>query len=268
MASVAHVTPFVFSSHTDFLRAARENYGVRKKAISLKVWANRLGYRSSRSLELIIAGKRMPSSQLLDRLARDLCLSLSERHYFDLMIQREKLLKKGESVLEIEDEMNRMRPRKHNRQYIDNETFRRVAEWYPVVIRQLSMTPQFRRDFTWICNKLRGKVNESQVASALAEWEKLALDRRAIYMPDDVPNEALRTYHKKMLRKAMEAIDEVEVQNREYAAITFRTSKTRIDAMKKSVREIRDRLSEELEDKDGNEVFQLCLAVFPHTSLT
>jgi uncharacterized protein (TIGR02147 family) len=267
MAAVNALTPFVYSSHTEFIRAARENYGVRKKAISLKVWANRLGYRSSRSLELIIAGKRTPSPQLIDRLAKDLHLSLSERHYLDLLIKREKLLKKGHSVSEVEDEMSRLRPRKHERQYLDNETFRRISEWYPVVIRQLSMTPQFRKDFTWICNRLRGKINESQAACALAEWERLAFDRRALTLPEDIPNEVLRTYHKKMLRKAMEAIDEVEVQNREYAAITFRTSKKRIDAMKKTIREIRDRLSEELEDKEGNEVFQLCIAAFPHTSL-
>lgn len=70
-----------------------------------------------------------------------------------------------------------------------------------------------------------------------------------------------------MLQKAMEAVDEVDVQDREYIAITFKSSKKKIADMKKTLREMRDQLNAELNDDNDNEVFQLCVALFPHTDL-
>jgi uncharacterized protein (TIGR02147 family) len=261
------VSPFVFSSPTDYLKAVRENYGVRKKPISLKMWAERLGYRTSRSLELIIAGDRLPSEQLLERLSQDLKLSVKEQRYFSLMVKREKLLSGKKSALAVENEMSALRPNRFEKTYIDNEIFRRVSEWYPLVIRQLAMTPEFQKDIAWISKKLRGKVTASQVTSALAEWEGLALDRRALYTSEDVPSAAVKTYHKKMLCKAIEAIDEVPIQDREYIAITFKSSKKKIEEMKRVLREVRDQLNADFNNESGAEVFQLCITLFPHTDL-
>lgn len=261
------VSPFIFSSHTDYLSAVRDQYGERKKPISLKMWATRLGYASSRSLELIISGDRLPSEDMLYSLTRDLKLSVKEQNYLSLMVKREKLLRQKKSVLEIEAEMNKLRPDRFETHYIDNEIFRRVSEWYPIVIRQLAMTPQFRKDIAWISQKLRGKASAAQISAALAEWEGLAFDRRGLYTSEDVPSQAVRTYHKKMLQKAIEAVDEVDVQEREYIAITFKSSKKNIPEMKKALREIRDQLNADFNDDNDSEVFQLCMALFPHTNL-
>ncbi|WP_413290915.1 DUF4423 domain-containing protein [Bdellovibrio sp. HCB337] len=261
------ISPFVFSSHTDYLKAVRDHYGERKKPISLKAWASRLGYASSRSLELIIAGDRLPSEDFLFELGQDLKLSVKEQRYMSLMVKREKLLKKRKSALDVEAEMNKLRPDRFETHYIDNEIFRRVSEWYPLVIRQLALTPEFQKDIAWISKRLRGKVTSSQITSALAEWEGLAFDRRVLYTNEDVPSQAVRTYHKKMLQKAIEAVDEVEVQNREYIAITFKSSKKKMAEMKKTLREMRDQLNADLDDDKDTEVFQLCVALFPHTEL-
>ncbi|MBK9321611.1 MAG: DUF4423 domain-containing protein [Bdellovibrionaceae bacterium] len=261
------ISPFIFSSHTDYLKAVRDQYGERKKQISLKMWASRLGYASSRSLELVISGDRLPSESLLYQLTQDLKLSVKEQRYLTLMVKREKLLKQKKSALDIESEMNKLRPVRFETHYIDNEIFRRVSEWYPIVIRQLAMTPQFQKDIVWISKRLRGKVTSSQIASALAEWEGLAFDRRALYTNEDVPSQAVRTFHKKMLQKAIEAVDEVDVQDREYIAITFKSTKKKIADMKKTLREMRDQLNADLNDDNASEVFQLCIALFPHTEL-
>lgn len=261
------LTPFVFSSHTDFLKAVRQEYGERKKKISLQVWSERLGYRSSRSLELIISGQRLPSDHLLSKLGKDLKLSLVEQKYLSLMVQREKYLRKRKPVHDIEAEMNALRPKKFEARYIGNEIFHRVSEWYPLVLRQLAMTPGFRNDLKWISQKLRGKATYSQITAALAEWGNLAFDRKSLYTPEDVPSQAVRIFHKKMLQKAMDAIDEIGVDDREYMAMTFRTSKKNLPKMKKILRSVRDQLNEELHDDAGNEVFQLCIALFPHTNL-
>lgn len=261
------ISPFIYSNHTDYLKAVRDQYGDRKKPISLKMWASRLGYASSRSLELVISGDRLPSENFVYQLTQDLRLSVKEQHYLGLMVKREKLLRQKKSVLDVEAEMNKLRPNRFETRYISNEIFKRVSEWYPIVIRQLAMTPKFRKDIAWIYKKLRGKVTSSQIASALAEWEGLAFDRRALYTNEDVPSQAVRTYHKKMLQKAIEAVDEVDVQDREYIAITFKSSKKKIAEMKKTLREMRDQLNAELNDDNDSEVFQLCVALFPHTDL-
>jgi uncharacterized protein (TIGR02147 family) len=263
----SQLTPFVYSSHTDFLKAVREQYGERKKKISLQMWAERLGYQSSRSLELVISGDRFPSEDLMLKLCQDLRLSAQEQKYFGLMVQREKKLQKKIEVHDIEKEMDRIRPDRFEARYIDNEIFRRISEWYPLVIRQLAMTPGFKKDLSWIAGRLRGKVTLSQVAACLAELEQLALDRRALYTSEDIPSAAVRTFHKKMLHKAIEAVDEIDVEKREYISMTFRTSKKKLPEMKKMLRAVRDQLNGDLNEETGTEVFQLCLALFPHTNL-
>src|SRR5207253_11509138 len=156
-------------------------------------------------------------------------------------------------------------PERFEAHYFDNEIFRRVSEWYPLVIRQLAMTPEFRKDIAWIATRLRGKATSSQIASALAEWEGLAFDRRSLYTPEDVPSAAVKTYHKKMLQKAVEAVDDVDVQDREYISMTFKSSKKKIPEMKRMLRDMRDQLNADFNDDKETEVFQLGIALFPHT---
>ena len=57
------------------------------------------------------------------------------------------------------------------------------------------------------------------------------------------------------------------MNNREYMSMTFRSSKKNIEEMKKTLRAVRDKLNEDLSDDEGSEVFQLNIALFPHTDL-
>lgn len=261
------LTPFVFSNPIDFLKSVRQHYGERKRPISLQAWAQRLGYRGSRSLELILSGDRLPSEEMLFKLSKDLKLSVIEEKYLTLMVKREKLILAKKSAHEIEAEMSRLRPARFEARYIDNEIFRRVSEWYPLVIRQLALTPKFQNDIAWISKKLRGKVSHSQIAASLAEWENLVFDRRSLYTADDVPSQAVRTFHKKMLLKAAEAMDEFSVDQREYISLTFRGSKNKIAEMKKTLRQLRDQFNDDFTSEEGHDVFQLSLCLFPHTDL-
>ncbi len=264
---LATPSPFIFSRPTEFLKSVRDGLSSRKRPLSLKSWSQKLGYKTSRSLELVLSGDRLPSEDFIFRLSRHLKLSAYEKNYLSLMIQRERKLQKNQPVHDIEEEMNRLRPPQYDKQYIDNEVFRRISEWYPVVIRQLTMIPAFRKDIAWISKKLRGKVNAAQITAALAEWEGLALDRRALFTSEDVANLAGQTYHKKMLQKAIEAVSEVPVDHREYISITFKANKKDIPAMKKTLRECRDSLNASFNDDEGRDIFQLCLTLFPHTDL-
>lgn len=267
MSSQSRTSPFVFSNYIDFLQAARQNYGKRKQPIPLQVWAKKLGYKSPRSLELILSGTRIPSDDILFKIVKDLGLNKDEHYFLGLLVKKEKWLKKKKDIQSIEIELQELRPKKYEVNYINNEIFRRVSEWYPMVIRQLAMTPGFKKDLTWIAKKLKFKIISTQIQSAIDEWERLAMGRKPLYTTEDAPIEAGRTFHKKMLRKASEAIDEVNVDHREYISMTFRSSKKNIAEMKKTLRELRDKLNEDFSKDDGNEVFQLCIALFPHTNL-
>ncbi|MGZ3749323.1 MAG: DUF4423 domain-containing protein, partial [Pseudobdellovibrionaceae bacterium] len=58
-----------------------------------------------------------------------------------------------------------------------------------------------------------------------------------------------------------------DVQDREYISMTFKSTKKKIATMKKTLREMRDQLNADLNDENDNEVFQLCMVLFPHTEL-
>jgi hypothetical protein len=57
------------------------------------------------------------------------------------------------------------------------------------------------------------------------------------------------------------------VENREYISMTFQASKSYLPVLKKQLREIRDQLNKDKLTGSETEIFQICIALFPHTDL-
>ena len=64
-----------------FITMMRKDYRRRGRPIALKTWALRLGYKSPRSLGMLLEGKRLPSATMLELLAKDFGLTDLEKRY-------------------------------------------------------------------------------------------------------------------------------------------------------------------------------------------
>lgn len=71
---------FKFKSMRDLLQAAYRTPGInRRRALTLPAIAMRLGYTSPRTVAMVLKGQRAPSSDLVNRVAKDLHLGMRER---------------------------------------------------------------------------------------------------------------------------------------------------------------------------------------------
>src|SRR4051794_38357647 len=84
-------------------------YLASKRTVTFSAWAKRLGCRSPRLVSMVLNGKRPPSTALLDRFARDLALSDSERRYLELLALRDRLRRRRQAVGAVEAELSALR---------------------------------------------------------------------------------------------------------------------------------------------------------------
>lgn len=61
------------------------------KRLSAAQWARRLGYRSRRSMGMVLSRKRLPSDDMLERISEYLNHSIQEHRYLQLLFQERRL---------------------------------------------------------------------------------------------------------------------------------------------------------------------------------
>lgn len=271
---------FRYSCHVKFLNdCLHERSGKlssQSRALSDKYLAKTLGYRSSRSIGMVLEGKRLPSSEMLLQISNHLNLDDSEKLYLDLLVQRERLVRKKKSVDLVESEMKRLNASTKDKKILEDAYFSYVAEWYHFALKQLVASPSFRGDLNWIQRRLKNKISIEEIKSAFQNLKLLGLVREkagklivstpTVTTNHDVPSEKIRQHHKQMMARASEALEEESVENREFFSLTFRVNRKNMPSLKKQIRRFKDSIESQFEAEESDDVFQMNLQLFPHTT--
>lgn len=270
------ISIFNFESYRDFLIAVGMPDGLYSHTSNnLLSWANRLGYKSPSSLSMVLKGQRFPSSDMINALSKDLDLNYREREYFELLIQLEKAKNKGRDTSKILERIKEI-PIPSDTFTMSLKEFSTISEWYYIVIKQLIETPDFRNDDVWIYKKLRKKVQVNQIRQAINdmldmgiiapdESGKLCVVRQGLVTSNDVPSQAIRKHHYGMLTRAMEAIDEQNVNKRQISSMTLKIKKDTIPEAKQAIFSFLKDFNEKYSVIDSNDLYQLNLQFFSHT---
>lgn len=274
-------TIFKFADYREYLKVAGGFYLTRRKRpITLDKWAEKLGYRSPRSIAMVLKGQRQPSSEMIFKISKEFDLNKDEQRYFELLVMLERKRKIGNGVQEVFVELEKINPNIPDQVAIDSKTFSYIAEWYHLVIKQLVGTPRFREDANWIRQRLRQKVTIEEVLKAKDTMLKLQiLERdpkirslkvsgRSLITGEDVPAAANRLHHKEMMDRAKEALEEQEVDNREFTSVTIQFDPSKLSEAKSTIRKFRDQFHKKFYSNNGEGVFQFNLQFFEHTMRT
>lgn len=267
-----------FVNFAEYLRSAAHQYLKRsERPFTAKRWAERLGYRSPQALTMVLTGKRLPSSEMIFKLADDLNLQASEKRYFELLVHLEKFRRAGKSVKSIVQDLEALNANFSKQQPLDAATFSYISDWYHLIIEQLVGTPNFREDAAWLRARLRDKVSEQEARAALKTLERLGLllrddtgglvrAQKGLATDIDVPSSAVRSHHKQMMLRAAEALDEQKVDEREMISHGLRFDRSRLAEAKAELRKFRDAFNERFYSECSNDIFQLNLQFFSHTA--
>ncbi len=270
------ISLFDFDDYRDYLIKVGMPDGLYSHTSNnLQSWANRLGYKSPSSLTMVIKGQRSPSFDMLNSLAEDLEMTMKEKQYLTLLVQLEKATKKKKDTKEILEKIAELNAGSTSIS-LGLKEFSAISEWYFLAIKQLISTPNFIEDEDWIFKKLRKKVTPSQIKNALnimLEMETIGRDengklivlKEGLLTTNDVPSSAIKRHHFGMINRALEAIDEQSVKERQVTSVTMRVKPEEVDAAKKYIFEFIKDFNEKFSTTEADDLYQLNMQFFRHT---
>lgn len=271
------VNIFEFDNFRDFLMAAgfpHGNYNAR--ANTLQKWANRLGYKSPSSLNMVLKGSRLPSREMQRALIKDLSLNNKESEFFELMIEKEKGEKRGKFNSDVHKKLDQLSGGRDSFQMPLKE-FSLVSKWYFLVIKQLVSAPGFIDDVDWIHRKLRKRVSQRNIRYALQTLEELGLIERdssgelrptgkSLKLPNGPKSAAIQSHHGGMIEQGFHALTELPVEKRQISGITMRMPTSRMEEAQDFLFKFLEEFDQKFHVNDSEDVYQLNMQFFPHTN--
>lgn len=263
---------FFYNSHIQFLNA---RFKASSRPLSHQQLARKFGYKSSRSIGMVLNGQRLPSASMILQIASYLKLDDHEKIYLELLVRREQLCQQKKSVTFVERELKRLNPLFVERKILDAAYFSFVADWYHFVLKQLISTPHFIYDLNWIRQKLKNQVSLDEIKAGFKNLKLLGLieekqGRISVLSPrvtttHDIPSSQIRKHHHQMMEQAREALEKEDINNREFFSLTFRVKRKDIPSIKQQIRKFKNRIESEYESNESDDVFQMNLQFFSHT---
>ena len=250
------------------LKAEIELRQQRNSAYSLRAFARDLG-TSPAVMSLILQGKRAVTAEKAVVWADQLKMSGDKRAI---------LLSAIAADLEVRTDPTQRRTRameeKMDYVKLQVDQFSLVSDWWHFGLMNLVKLKDFQSDSQWMATRLG--IGLDVCLEALERLERLGLmskesgiwtrTSRPVETPTDLPSEAIRSFHRQNIRRALSSIDEVEVSERDITSIMVATSQERLEEAKKRIRLFRKELAAYLEEGEAEVVYSLNVQLFPQTN--
>lgn len=236
-------------------RALKERIAI-NPLYSLRAFARDLGISPSQ-LSLILNGKRGVSSSLANRIAVRLGLSESEQHVFITEIQslhsRNKTMKMAAQEELASLDLARQAT------FLSLDAFSVISNWYHLaLVEALKLLPKrklksAKDQIRWLSQKLGISIAETEGALArLVRLELVELDKgvyravkETLFTGDKVPSEAVRSFHKQVLQKALQSIDGQSPDDRYLRSTMMPIAKQDLPKIKQKIKNFHESLIRE-----------------------
>lgn len=246
----------------------------KKRKLTLNEFSDLLGYKSPRTVGMVMTGKRLPSPELTARLQGKLKLTPKESLYLQLLIRKAKInrhAKKSKSAndqdIEITEQISKLRkPAKKIRQ-ISSADFQKICDWYFGPLMML-ISGIKNPDFNSLEKTLKNKVSRKDLESGYLLLKEIGvLDNfNAVQTTSlDIPSVAIRFHHTQMMDRAAQSLNEDLVTDREFVSQTFKMNSNRLIDAKKRLRDFFNEFLAEFHDDAETSVYQMNSQLFRHT---
>jgi uncharacterized protein (TIGR02147 family) len=157
------------------------------------------------------------------------------------------------------------------------DQFNIIEKWHHFAILSLIETKDFKPNVEWMAKRIN--ITATEVKLALERLERLGLvkcnERKTkisltggpLITSDDISNQAVKRSHYEDLKFAEGVLDNVNVVDRDFTAVTIAVDSKKLPKAKKMIREFQDRLSQFLESGDKDEVYKMTFYLYPLTKI-
>lgn len=150
------------------------------------------------------------------------------------------------------------------------EVFHLVSDWYCFAVLNLMDTTGFRWDAKWIAGRLDISVAEARLAMerlrnvglVRVDGDEAKADRDHVFTPENIPSEAVRNYHKRMLELATQALEVQKVEDRDIAGAGFAVDTKHLPAIKREISQFLDHIVRKYSKGKKTAVYHLETALF------
>ena len=254
----------------DYYRAEKQ----RSRAFSFRYFARRAQLPSFNYLKLVMEGKRGLSADYLKRFTKGLKLDLRQAKYFEAMVgmnQAKDAAVKADYLSRMLETCHRITARQ-----ISSDQQSVYHQWYHWVIREMAWLPDFKPDPQWIARRLDKSITSAQAKESLALLKKLGLIQkekgrwmpsdRAVKTSDERVDLFIKKIHVAFIRKALEALLNVSLEEREFGGLTIALPKDKVSLVKEKIKAFRSELNEILSSAEGpQEIYQFNMQFYPLT---
>ncbi|MEK7357293.1 MAG: TIGR02147 family protein, partial [Bdellovibrionota bacterium] len=153
---------------------------------------------------------------------------------------------------------------------VDQDVFHLLSEWFYFAVLNLVDTADFRWNSVWIAKRLG--LSRTQAKVAMERLLRVGLVKKengrtrsandVVLSASGVPSEAVRNYHRQLLKKAIDALDFQPVQERDISGIGFACDPRDIEAIRREISEFQDKLTSKYRKGKLSEVYHLEVAFF------
>lgn len=273
MSEHVRVNVFEYLDFRQYLRDYYQDCKAHEYGFSHRAFSRRAGLRSTNYLKLVMDGERNLTPEMADQFARACGLQNRAADYFSELVA----FNQAASAKERNRCYERLARFKQYREIhrLDAAQAAYHSTWYLPALRELTARDDFSEDSKWIARTLRPKVTPSQAKKALATLLELGLVERdkagrirqvkSLVTTGVGPlGHHVVDYHRTMLQRAADALEEVPRDQREISSLTLCVSDAVMQDLKERIREFRRELLQiaELEGKPER-VVQINFQLFP-----
>lgn len=240
---------------------------------SLRAFAKKLGVASG-ALSEILSHKRRLSFKWAEKIIESLQLDSEEKEAFltsvaldHEMSNLKRKPKRVKSILKNQDVDDI-----YELQFVDNEAYEEINEWYYNAITELSFVEDFQSDENWIAGKLGldpkivKDAIETLIQRGLMERNNGLLkkvNRHTNTKRRSQTSRSLKYKQNQILNMSKLSLEKVAIEKRNHTGITMAIDPEQIPYAKKRIQQFMFELCEELESKGQKEVYQMAIQLFP-----
>jgi uncharacterized protein (TIGR02147 family) len=229
----------------------------RNSAYSLRAYARTLGI-SAGALSELINGKRALTLKTARKLFDKLELSEEEKAYLI-------------SSILYQDEHQKIDRPEH---LLSREIFDIIAEPIHFLLLNLSECDGFAWDSGWIARKI--DYSSIEIEAAIERLIRVGLivkrgsqyyvDDEFIISPEGIPSTAIKQYHREILERAIKAIDEQGLEQREFRGIGFAVDPSHLPLIKEEILSFMSAITRKYQTGKKSRTYHLELALFETTT--
>ena len=163
-----------------------------------------------------------------------------------------------------------------NIKFFSHAEFSLISKWYFFAILDLVDLPNFESSTSFVAKSLGLREFEASAAiEVLVEAGYLNISEEpwknnlqaSDWNNHDVTSTEKKNFQKQILKKAIEAVDEVEIADRYNSSLSLKFDRKLLPEVKKKILDFKEDLDTFIEEssKDKDSIFQLAIAFFPLT---